>query len=77
MNAHSSQDPSDKKKPINAYLRYSGFAFQLLASIGVFGWLGYRLDQFLSIKFPAFMLLFGLLAFGGMIYQVYRSLNRP
>jgi F0F1-type ATP synthase assembly protein I len=75
MSAQS--DPSDKKKPINAYLKYSGLAFQLLGSIGVFGWLGYKLDQFLSLKFPAFMLLFGLLAFGGMMYQVYRSLNQP
>jgi len=77
MNEESSQEPSDKKKPINAYLKYSGLAFQLLASIGVFGWLGYKLDQFLSLKFPAFMLLFGLLAFAGMMYQVYRSLNQP
>jgi F0F1-type ATP synthase assembly protein I len=76
MNKESSQE-STNKKPINAYLKYSGLAFQLLASMGIFGWLGYKLDQFLSLKFPAFMLLFGLLAFGGMMYQVYRSLNQP
>lgn len=75
MSAQS--DPSDKKKPISTYSRYSGLAFQLLASIGVFGWLGYKLDQYLSLKFPTFMLLFGLLAFGGMMYQLYRSLNQP
>jgi F0F1-type ATP synthase assembly protein I len=76
MSAHQ-QDQSDKQKPVNAYLKYSGLAFQLLATIGAFGWLGYKLDQFLSLKFPAFMLLFGLMAFGGMMYQVYRSLNKP
>ncbi len=76
MNAQSSHDPSDKKKPINAYLKYSGLAFQLLASMGVFGWLGYKLDQHLSFKFPVFMLIFGLLAFASMMYQVYRSLNQ-
>jgi hypothetical protein len=48
----------------------------LLAAIGFFGWLGYELDQFLKIKFPAFTLLFGFGAFGGMMYQVYRSINR-
>jgi len=47
-----------------------------LAAIGVFGWLGYELDKYLNIKFPAFMLLFGLVAFAGMLYQVYRSINR-
>jgi hypothetical protein len=47
-----------------------------LAAIGVFGWLGYKLDQYLKIQFPAFLLLFGFAAFGAMMYQVYRSINR-
>ena len=67
----------NQKKPVNSYLKYSGLAFQLLAAIGIFGWLGYKLDQYLQLNFPAFMLLFGLLAFGGMLYQVYKSLNQP
>ncbi|WP_276367817.1 AtpZ/AtpI family protein [Chryseolinea sp. H1M3-3] len=72
------QDPSPNKKlkTYNSYLKYSSLAFQLLAAIGVLGWLGYKLDQYLQIKFPAFMLLFGLIAFGGMMYQVYRSINK-
>ena len=76
MSAQSS-DPSDKKKPVNSYLKYSGLAFQLLAAIGVCGWLGYKLDQYLGLKLPAFMILFGFLAFGGMMYQVYKSINQP
>jgi uncharacterized membrane protein YedE/YeeE len=48
----------------------------MLVAIGVSGWLGYWLDQYLQIKFPAFMLLFGFLAFGGMMVQIYRSINR-
>jgi hypothetical protein len=74
----ASPEPSLNKKPSqsNSYLKYGGLAFQLLAAIGVFGWLGYRLDQYLELKLPAFTLLFGFLAFGGMMYQVYRSINR-
>jgi F0F1-type ATP synthase assembly protein I len=68
--------PNKKLKTYNSYLKYSSLAFQLLAAIGVFGWLGYKLDQYLEIRFPAFMLFFGLAAFGGMMYQVYRSINR-
>ena len=71
-------EPSPSKKPSrqsNAYLKYSGLAFQLLAAIGVCGWLGFKLDNYLGIKFPAFLLLFGFLAFGGMMYQIYRSIN--
>jgi F0F1-type ATP synthase assembly protein I len=72
------QEPSPRKKlkTYNSYLKYSSLAFQLLAAIGVFGWLGYKLDKYLNIKFPAFMLLFGFVAFAGMMYQVYRSINR-
>jgi len=73
-----SQDPfpNRKSKPYNTYLKYSGLGIQLLAAIGFFGWLGYLLDRYLKFEFPAFMLLFGFAAFGGMMYQVYRSINR-
>lgn len=74
----ASTEPSHnpKQKQSNTYLKYGGLAFQLLAAIGVLGWLGYRLDQYLELKFPAFMILFGFLAFAGMMYQLYRSINR-
>jgi len=67
--------PRKKLKRYNGYLKYSSLAIQLFAAIGLGGWLGYKLDQYLEIKFPAFMLLFGFLAFGGMMYQLYRSIN--
>jgi hypothetical protein len=74
----ASQEPSRNKKlkTSNSYLKYSSLGLQLLAAIGFFGWLGYELDQFLKFKFPAFTLLFGFGAFGAMMYQVYRSINR-
>ena len=71
----ASTEPSHKPKPRPTYLKYSGLAFQLFGAIGIMGWLGYKLDQYLGLKFPAFMLSFGLLAFGGVMYQIYRSIN--
>ena len=69
--------PNRKKlKPYNNYLKYSSLGIQLLAAMGIFGWLGYKLDHYLEIEFPAFMLLFGFGAFGGMMYQVYKSIKR-
>lgn len=67
---------SSKPKPSDNWLKYSTLAIQLLATILLFGWLGYRLDRFVNFTFPLFMLLFGLLAFAGMMYQLYRSFNR-
>jgi F0F1-type ATP synthase assembly protein I len=71
------QEPSPNRKSsqYNTYLKYSGLAFQLLAAIGVLGWLGYLLDKRLNL-IPLFTLLFGFLAFGGMMYQIYRSINK-
>jgi hypothetical protein len=65
-----------KSKPYNTYLKYSGLAVQLFATIGFFGWLGHKLDQYLHLSFPVFLLLFGFSAFGGMMFQLYRSINR-
>ena len=68
--------PTDPKPPYNSFLRYSGFAFQLLGGIGIAGWLGHRLDQYIGIAFPACMLSFMVLTLSGMLYQMYRKLNQ-
>jgi uncharacterized membrane protein YedE/YeeE len=75
----SPQEPSHdpkKQKPYNTYLKYSNLALQMLATLGIAGWLGYELDQYLALKFPAFMLLFGFGAFIGIMIQLYRSVNK-
>jgi len=72
------QDPSgqNKPKPYNTYLKYSGLAIQLVITIGVAGWLGHLLDNYLSLRFPLFIVLFTIAAFAGTLYQVYRSINQ-
>ena len=64
-----------KSKPSDSYLKYGGLGLQLLCGIGISAWAGHALDQHLNLKFPAFLLSFVLMTFGGMIFQVYRSLN--
>jgi F0F1-type ATP synthase assembly protein I len=68
--------PNKKQNQSNSYLKYSGLAIQLLAAIGVCGWIGYKIDQWLQMKYPVFMLVLGFLGFGGSLYQVYRSINK-
>jgi len=72
------QEASDpkKQKPSNDFLKYSGLGLQLLAGIGLAAWLGYKLDQYLQFKFPLFLLSFVLITFSGMMFQLYRSLNK-
>lgn len=72
-----SPDPSNQKsKPYNNYLKYSGLGIQLLGGIGLLGWLGWLLDQYLEFRFPVFMLVFGFMGFIGMMVQLYRSINK-
>lgn len=66
----------DKKKPVNDFLKYSGLGIQMMASIGVAAWLGMKVDNYLELKFPVFLLTFVFLIFGGLMYQLYRSLNK-
>ena len=69
--------PSKKPNQYNSYLKYSGLAIQLLASIFVCGWVGHKIDQWLALKYPVWMIVLGLLGFTAVMYQVYRSINRP
>lgn len=71
-----SNDQEKKNQEPNGYLKYSGLAIQLLAAMGFFGWLGYLLDDYLEFEFPVFMLLFGFMAFAGMMVQLYRSIKK-
>ena len=66
----------NQKKPVNNFLKYSGLGIQMLASIGIGAWLGLKLDKYLELKFPAFLLTFVFVIFGALMYQLYRSLNK-
>jgi F0F1-type ATP synthase assembly protein I len=72
------QDPSDPKKqnPYSSYLKYSSLAIQLVVVIGVFGWLGHLLDGYFNLRFPVFLLTLVMIAFAGMMYQLYKSLDK-
>lgn len=74
----SKHDPSHNSKPsqYNSYLKYSGLGIQLLATLGITGWLGYRLDEYLGYQFPVFMLFFGFTGFAASMYQVYRTISK-
>lgn len=66
----------DLKREANAYLKYSGLGLQLLLTILIAGWIGYKIDQYFALKFPVFMLLLGFGAFGGTMFQLYRKLKK-
>lgn len=64
-----------RSRPSN-FLKYSNLTLQLFGAIALAAWAGYKLDHYLAFGFPAFLLLFVFIAFGGVMYQVYRSINK-
>ncbi|MBL7843938.1 MAG: AtpZ/AtpI family protein [Cyclobacteriaceae bacterium] len=44
--------------------------------MALFAWLGYRLDRYLELRYPVFLITFIFVAFGGMMFQLYRSIDK-
>jgi hypothetical protein len=64
----------NQKKPLNDYARYSSIALQMLVIIagGIFG--GYKLDEYLDLKFPVFTVVLSFLSVAFAIYFVIKDL---
>jgi len=66
----------DKTRNSRAYLRYSGLAFQLVATILIFVYLGRWLDQYIENETPWFTLLFAIIAVVGSMYRLIKGLTK-
>lgn len=63
-----------KKNYLNNYAKYSSIAFQMLAIILIGVWGGYKLDEWLNLKFPIFTVTLSLLSVIAAIYYVVKDL---
>lgn len=59
-----------------AYLRYSGLAFEMVATIGLATYGGYLLDDYMGLKFPVFLLSFAMLSLAGSMYLLIKRLPK-
>ena len=66
----------DKKKNVNNFARYSSISFQMLATIGVFAFIGYKLDAYQHTKTPIFTAILSLVGVVISLYQVVKQLNK-
>ena len=75
----SDQDDSSKfkKKPLdNAYLKYSGMAFQIIAYLVVGIFLGRKLDQYFELEKPIFTAVLATLFLGAFFFKLFADLNQ-
>jgi hypothetical protein len=58
-----------------SWKKYVGMAFQILATLGVAFFIGYKIDVYFELSFPIFLLSLPLVALVGFLYQVIRDTN--
>ena len=63
-------------KGVSKFLYFSGMGFQMIAIIGVFAYVGYRIDQAKGNEKPIFTAVFSLLGVGLSLYSVIKSILR-
>lgn len=64
------------KKQLSNYGKYAAIAFQMLATIAVFTFIGYKIDESKNNDKPIFTALLGLLGVIISLYSILRSLNK-
>ncbi len=69
-------EPKNKKKQLNNYVKYSGLGFQMMATLGIAVWGGIKLDDWLELKFPAFTVALPCIALIGSLIIFIRSLPK-
>jgi hypothetical protein len=75
----SSDDPGNKinKIPVTksptGFLKYSGLAMQMLGTILVFTYAGYKLDEWQENKVPIWTLILSLTSIAASLYLLIRS----
>lgn len=69
-----------KNKPLNTnedpfakYIKYSGLGFQMIATIAVFTFLGFKIDQYLQSKKPIGTAVLSLIGVCLSIFMVIRG----
>lgn len=67
------QEPLSNKQLL---VRYAGLATQLLVSLGIAVFIGYKLDKWLSFRTPLLVWLLPLLILAGIIYQVLKDTSK-
>lgn len=75
-NRKANPPKANSKTRLNDYARYSGMAFQMMAAILVFTWLGYQADKYLKLSFPVFLLIGIFFGIGGTIYSLLKQTGK-
>ncbi|KQR72374.1 AtpZ/AtpI family protein [Pedobacter sp. Leaf176] len=66
----------DSKKKVNAAVKYSAIGFQMIATIGLFTFIGYKIDEHRHSENNIITAVFALVGVGIALYQAIRQATR-
>ncbi|KAA6441081.1 AtpZ/AtpI family protein [Dyadobacter flavalbus] len=72
----SEERKSALKKQSSGFLKYSGMATQMLGTILLFTYGGYKLDEWQQNKVPVWTLILSLVSIAASLYMLIRSFNK-
>lgn len=61
-------------KSMSRFMYFSGMGFQMIAIIGVFAYIGHKIDESKGSEKPVFTAIFSLLGVGISLYSVIKSI---
>ncbi|MEZ4901993.1 MAG: AtpZ/AtpI family protein [Spirosomataceae bacterium] len=67
---------SNDTQKINHYAKYSGIAFQMLATIGLGVYVGLKLDAWLQLQFPVWTLILSLGSVATSLYLLIKQVPK-
>lgn len=70
------KEEDKQKQGLSNFAVYTGLGFQMLATIAVFAFIGYKIDQYRNGTKQIFTAVFGLLGVVLSLFQVVRSVNK-
>ncbi|WP_326990544.1 AtpZ/AtpI family protein [Chitinophaga sp. 212800010-3] len=73
MENQSSRKPNNRN---NLLVRYAGLAFQMMVTLGLGVFAGYKLDQRIGWRFPVFLIIFSLIALAILLWQIIKDTRR-
>ncbi|WP_353139734.1 AtpZ/AtpI family protein [Pseudopedobacter sp.] len=71
-----SSNQKEDENNLSKYAYYSGLGFQMIAIIGVFTFIGYKIDQNMDNQKPVFTALLSLLGVCVSLYSVIKSVKK-
>jgi hypothetical protein len=70
------ENPQQQKSTQNDLLRYAGLGSQMLVSLGIAVFVGYKIDKWLKIPLPLLVWLLPLVVLIGMIYNLIKETSK-